>query len=230
MLKVEAHKSPRLALSLVLIIIVSVFGCSLTGCGEGPVEEEPAQKIVGGERYFPMADGNIWYYNSANVIREVDGDTTINGVVCKKVLQGILTFQAWSLNEERFAQHLLERTFSFEPPLEIPLDLQKGAPHEFNSLGIVDPSYNPDDIDSVRTIGSLSFDGYVTRTVNQVDLDSCIKLDYDYTDQVYFGDGISENFETQYSEYYARGIGLISDGEIELDQALIDGVMVPQRP
>lgn len=207
-----------------------LFGSILTGCGDDPVEPEDPPQIVNGEEYFPMADGDTWYYNSANVIRQVDGDTTINGSVCKKVLQGNFTHQAWSLTSERFAQHLLERTFVFDPPLEIPLDLVKGEPHEFNSLGIVDDSYNPEAIDSVRTIGTLTFDGYITRMVNQVDLDSCIKLDYDYTDYVYFSDGVSITVPTQYTEYYARGIGLIDDGDLGLDQAQINGEWVPQRP
>jgi hypothetical protein len=215
-------------------IVAALLIFLISSCGKGPDGPGDHPKIVGGERYFPMADGDTWFYNSAAVIREVDGDTTINGYVCKKVLQGTVTAQAWSITSERFAQHLLEETYIFDPPLEIPLDLEKGTPHEFNSLGInsaaIPGSQDPVQVDSVRTIGKLSFDGYVTKTINQVDLDSCIKLDYDYTDHVYYADGDSILFPNQYSEYYARNIGLIDDGDIVLDQARIDGVMVPQRP
>jgi len=216
-------------LSTLSISLPFIFPLLMTGCSDPPPKPPEKEKIVNGRSYFPMNDGDTWFYNSADVIRTVDGDTTINGYVCRKVLQGNKTAQAWSLTDERFAQHLLERSFSFDPPLEIPLDLEKGMPHEFNSLGIVDPSYNPDEIDSVRTIGTLAFDGYVTRTLNHVDLDSCIKIDYDYTDHVYFSDGVSITAPTQYSEYYARGIGLIDDGDIVLDQARINGVTLPKK-
>ena len=45
-----------------------------------------------------------------------------------------------------------------------------------------------------------------------------------------FGDGVDVTVPTQYSEYYARGIGLIDDGDLLLDQAKIDGVTVPSQP
>ncbi len=201
----------------------------ITGCGDDPPEPPPKSKIIAGERYFPMHDGDIWYYNSANTIRMVDGDTTINGYNCKRVMEGIITTQAWSLTSERFAQHLLDRTVSFDPPLQIPLDLMEGEPHGFSSLGLVDPANNPGNIDSIRTFGEITFAGYVTRRINNVDLDSCIKIDYDYIDSVWFSDAEPIGAASQYSEFYARGIGLIDDGDLLLDQAKINGVMLPKQ-
>ena len=223
------HRNYALVSSL-LFLVIPVLVLLVAGCGKKPVPPEDPPKIVAGERFFPMHDGDIWNYTTG-VIRKVDGDTTIGGYPCKRVLQASVTSQAWSITSERFAQHLLDGSIEFMPPLAIPLDLQKGTPHEFNSLGInhdaVPGSNDPLQVDSVRTMGTLSFDGYVTRTINNVDLDSCIKLDYDYVDSVYFADDTVEPFSSQYSEYYARGIGLIDDGDIQLLQATIDGETKP---
>jgi hypothetical protein len=214
----------RTAILLLASLALATIGCSCSG-GTDP---EPKVTIVDGPAYFPMSDNDIWYYNSSSIIRKVDGDTTVNGVVCKRVFKGSETDQAWSLTTERFAQHLLEGFLWFDPPLQIPLNMVKGDPVQFSSLGLVAAGF-VSDADSFRTYGKITFDGYASRTLNQVDLDSCLKLDYDYVTKVYFKNGSVLDDSTKYTEYWAKGIGLLDDGDLHLDRAIINGVELPKR-
>jgi hypothetical protein len=218
----------RIPVSFVAIFVVSAW---LFGCGGGPVDPPPEVKIVNGEAYFPMHDGDVWNYTQytppfTQITRHVDGDTTVNGVLCKRILKGPDTDQAWSLTAQRFAQHLFEGYLWFDPPLNIPLDMVKGKPVQFSSLGRISDAFQSD-ADSIRTAGSLSFDGYITRTVNEVSLDSCLKFDYDYIDKVYLKNGTVIEDTSRYSEIWARGIGMIDDGDLILDMAIINGIQVP---
>jgi hypothetical protein len=214
----------RTTILLLAVLALAIIGCSCSG-GTDP---EPKVTIVNGPAYFPMSDNDTWYYNSSSIIRKIDGDTTVNGVVCKRVFKGNETDQAWSITAERFAQHLLEGFLWFDPPLQIPLNMVKGDPVQFSSLGLVAAGF-VSDADSFRTFGKITFDGYATRTLNQVDLDSCLKLDYDYVTKVYFKNGSVLDDSTKYTEYWAKGIGLLDDGDLHLDRAIINGVELPKR-
>lgn len=216
--------------SLFSLPLFSTAGVALlwlaAGCNDKSVPPTKPVQIVNGESYFPMHDGDIWYYNSGNFIYQVDGDTTIDGVVCKRVLKGGETDQAWTVNSQRFAVHLLEGFMWLEPPLDIPLNLVKSEPHQFSSRGLVAEGF-VSDADSFRMSGTLTFGGYVKRTINLVELDSCIQLDYVSKTRIYFKNGTTLDDDAAYSEYYARGIGLIYNGDIGLDEAIINGVHLP---
>ena len=166
----------------ILVVVACVVGCS------DPVEPDDKVVMVDAAAYFPMHNGDTWYYNSGNLIRKVDGDTTVNGVLCKRILKGPETDQAWSINAQSFSQHLFDGFLWFDPPLQIPLNMVKGTPFQFSSLGLVSDAFISD-ADSIRSYGALAFDGYITRKVNNVDLDSCFKLDYDYISKVYLKNG-----------------------------------------
>ncbi len=213
----------RNLISFCAIIVACAW---LFGCDDGPVEPADKVKMVNAQAYFPMNNNDTWFYNNSSITRRIDGDTTVNGYLCKRLLKGPDTDQAWSLTAQRFAQHLFEGYLWFDPPLTIPLDMVKGTPVQFSALGRISDAFQSD-ADSIRSAGSLAFDGYVTRTVNQVDLDSCFKLDYAYIDKIYLKNGTVIEDTSSYSEIWARGIGLIDDGDLKLDRAIINGVEVP---
>lgn len=214
----------------ILIPFLTIFAAVaiFVGCSD-PVEPEVKVVMVNAASYFPMGNGDTWYYNSGNTIRKVDGDTTVNGVLCKRILKGPDTDQAWSINAQTFSQHLFDGFLWFDPPLQIPLNMTKGTPFQFSSLGLVSDAFTSD-ADSIRSYGALSFDGYITRKVNNVDLDSCFKLDYDYISKVYLKSGTVIEDTSRYSEIWAKGIGMVFDGDIALDLANINGVDTPKLP
>ncbi len=225
-------RNPRMQLrpavaTLSVVALCSLSILSLTSCEDKPPKPPDKVRIVNGTDYFPMNDGDTWYYNSGNFVRKVDGDTVIDGQTCKRVLLATETDQAWSLTAERFAVHLLLGYMWVDPPLDIPLNLVKDEPHSFNSLGLITEGF-VSDADSFRIFGTLTFAGYVTRTISQVDLDSCLQLDYISTTKIYFKNGNVIDDVAEYSEFYARGIGMIYDGTWGLDAALINGVQLPK--
>ncbi len=207
----------------ILAVVAYIVGCS------DPVEPEKKVEMVDAAAYFPMHNGDTWFYNSGNIIRKVDGDTTVNGVLCKRVFKGVETDQAWTLDSQSFAQHLFDGFLWFDPPLQIPLNMVKGTPLQFSSLGRISDAF-VSDADSIRSFGTLSFDGYITRTLNQVTLDSCFKLDYNYVSKVYLKNGTVAEDTTVYSEIWAKGIGMIDDGDLFLNLAIIDGIETPKLP
>ncbi len=213
--------------TLSLIALCALLLLILSGCNDKPPKPEEKVRIVNGTEYFPMNDGDTWYYNSGIFIRKVDGDTVIDGQTCKRVLLATETDQAWSLTSERFAVHLLDGYMWVDPPLDIPLDLVKDEPHNFSSLGLITEGF-VSDADSFRIFGTLTFAGYVTRTIGQVDLDSCLQLDYSSITKIYFKNGDVIDDVADYTEFYARGIGMIYDGTWGLDAALINGVQLPK--
>ncbi len=165
--------------------------------------------LTDGADFFPFADGDIWYYTTSShdtIVRTVSGDTTINGLVCKRVLENDTTAEAWSIDSTGFYVHLLDKILWFDPPLKIPFDLAYDEPFNYSSLVYWtqnDTLYQSD------ISGILKFKGYMTFTVNAGRFDSTIQLSY-----------ITEG----YSEYYARGVGLLYNGVYALDSAYVGGV------
>lgn len=213
--------------TLVPFLVLFVIIAALVACSD-PVDPEDPVVIIDGPAYFPMHDGDTWHYNSSNFIRKVDGDTTVNGISCKRVFLGIETDQAWKVDSERFTQHLFEGYLWFDPPLEIPFNLEKGKPFSFSSLGRISEAFESD-ADSIRTAGTLLFDGYVTHVVSRVTLDSCLKLDYHYIDKIYLKNGTVVEDTSSYTEIWAKGIGMVDDGDWFLDMAIINGVEFPPQ-
>ena len=65
--------------------------------------------------------------------------------------------------------------------------------------------------DGFEIEGDLTFKGLITKTVPAGTFKNCLSLYYD------------DGYEPYY-EYYAPGIGLLDNGEIVLDSALVGGV------
>lgn len=223
-----SRRGGRLRQIIAMLLLGLVLGI-VAGCNDKPTDNNKPVKITDGTAYFPMHDGDIWYYNSFNTIIRVEGDTAVNGFACKRVFLGNEVDQAWSLTQQRFAQHLIAGCWWFDPPLDIPLDLEKGKAYSFSSLGRVLETCESD-ADSMRSIGTLTFDGYVSEEVNNTTVDSCLKLDYDYVTTVYYKDGRTESIPSEYFELWGKEIGLIYNGDIFLDLAIIDGDTIPKQP
>jgi len=170
--------------------------------------------LVDGADYFPMADGDTWYFKNSldqPVIRQVSGDTTIEGRLCKRILHNGETSEAWSIDTSGYYIHLLTDIyhFRFEPPLVIPFVLAQEEPYNYSSTAYW--------IDSVGTAweapisGTLKFKGYETYdTPTGIHFDDIIRF-------YYIPDG--------YSEYYARGVGLLDNDDLVLDSAYVGGVL-----
>jgi hypothetical protein len=192
--------------------------------GNGP-NDDPIT-ITNGRTFFPVADGNRWSYNNGAVIRQLDGDTVINGDTCARLFSGGVTEEAWTLTDERFAQHLLAQVIWFDPPLQIPFDLEKDKPYEFSSIG----REVGDTTARGRYYGTLTFKGYVSQTVMGNDYDSLLHLDYHVT---VFNFSDSSESVSDFEEYYARGIGLVLSPDpnpnfaLNLDSARINGFWQP---
>lgn len=181
-------------------------------------------------RYFPVQPGNKWFYNNGQYSRVLSGDTTIAGVLCQRLLQNGETEEAWTLTSTRFAQHLLARFFWFDPPLQIPLNLEKDKPFLTSALGRIAPGWEGP-IDSARFEGTLTFTGYFQKEVADIMTDSCIGLHYIIKSTIYFHSAAVDTSTDIYDEYYARGIGLIlltdPNDTRYLDSAIINGIKVP---
>ncbi len=182
----------------------------LAGCSSN--EPTPAPRITEGVKYFPVADGDTWFFTSAGstiIKRIISGDTTINGVVCKKVVDEGITTEAWTVDSEGFKTHLLQSIYRFDPPLLIPFNLEQGKPFKYKTTvyftlsGV--PYYAEDS-------GHIEFLGYVTREVKAGIFSSVLKLHYTPAN------------DTAYDEFYAKGVGLIDNGYYFLDSALIGGI------
>ncbi len=210
---------------LIALTVIAVVGaCSKKGTNPQPVV------IKDGERYFPVRNGNQWFYNNGQYARILTGDTTISGTLCNRLLQNGQTEEAWTLTSARFAQHLLGGFLWFDPPLQIPLDLEKDKPYQTSALGRIVPGYTSS-VDSARFKGTVTFKGYLSKSVADAMTDSCIQLHYEIKTSVYYHTGAPDTSTDVYNEYYARGIGLVQlDDPADmryLDSAIIDGVKVP---
>jgi len=164
-------------------------------------------RIMDGPEYFPMADGDTWYYTNAasqKLTRVVSMDTTVNGVVCKRIRENGATEEAWAIDSTGFYVHLLTDVYHyrFVPPLKIPFDLVLEAPYNFSS----DVYW----LDSTAVIsGTLKFKGYVAFDAPAGHFENVIKL-------YYIPDG--------YYEHYAKGVGLLDNEDMVLDSAFVGGV------
>lgn len=207
-------------LEVILSVAISVFlfaGCSDNG--EKPPNPDDSTGIS--KAYFPVQDGNYWSYNNGTVNRLLSGDTVINGITCARLLENGVTTEAWTLTDQSFAQHLLEGDYWFDPPLQIPLDLQVDSSFAVNSFAHL--------VGDTATIGSytgtLTNRGYVSQTVGDTTYDSCLYLGYHIQVLEYINDQ-TNTFD--FTEYYAKGVGLIfSPGDRTLDFAVIDGDTLP---
>jgi hypothetical protein len=167
--------------------------------------------------YFPVADGDTWYYTSQSlgqVVRMVAGDTTINGRACIRVLEGGVTAEAWSLVEDGVSAgyyiHLLSLGsvfYEFEPPLKIPFDMEQDEVYNYEATVTKYVSGTVDEIFDIS--GNLRFEGFVDYSVPAGDFENVIQLYY---------------IEDDYNEYYAPGVGLLDNEDYVLDSAYIDGV------
>ena len=196
---------------IIPIALITLWSCSDSDSGNDPVPVV----LENGEAYFPLHEGDTWYYTDDDqnqIIRIVSGDTTINSLPCKKILHvtGVdtVTEEAWSADSLAFYIHLLDEVLWFDPPLDIPFTLTQDAPYAYNSQ-----VYNG--IDNVGVaIGTLTFLGYVTKTVGAGTFTDAIKIYYDE--------------DAPYSEFYAPNVGLLDNEDIILDSAVINGISYPQ--
>ncbi len=210
--------------ALFLIVLITAWGCSKKST------EPQAVTIKDGMRYFPVQPGNKWFYNNGQYNRVLSGDTTISGTLCQRLLENGETEEAWTLTSARFAQHLLAGFLWFDPPLQIPLNLERDKPHQTSALGRIAPGWESP-IDSVLFEGTLTFTGYFQKEVADIMTDSCIGLHYIIKSTIYNHLAAADTSTSVYDEYYARGIGLILWTDPEepryLDSAIINGIKVP---
>lgn len=163
----------------------------------------------GASLYFPMADGDTWYFTAADmhkVKRVVSGDTTITTHVCKRVLENDTTAEAWFADSTGFYVHLLDGILRAEPPLKLPYHLAVNEIYHYASR----LNWTENNIPYYNDIaGDLKFSGYVSHTVPLGIFPEAIKF-------LYITDG--------YSEYYVEGLGLIDNDDYVLDSAYVGGV------
>jgi hypothetical protein len=199
------------------------------GCSNKATNPQ-AVTIRDGMRYFPVQQGNKWFYNNGQYSRVLSGDTTIAGILCQRLLENGETEEAWTLTSARFAQHLLAGFLWFDPPLQIPLNLEKDKPYQTSALGRVAPGWESP-IDSVRFKGTVTFTGYFQKEVADIATDSCIGLHYIIKSTIYNHSAATDTSTSIYDEYYARGIGLVlltdPNDTRYLDSAIINGTKVP---
>jgi hypothetical protein len=172
-----------------------------------------------GSSYFPMSDGDTWYYTDASnrkIVRAVQGDTVIITPAadltpiertCTRVLENDTTTECWSIDSIGFNVHLLDKVLSFEPPLVIPFGLALEESYLYDSKVYI--TENDTLYEAGTATGSLKFKGYITHTVSAGQFDSVAHF-------LYLTDG--------YSEYYAKGVGLLDNDDYVLDSAFVGGI------
>ncbi|MBD3219001.1 MAG: hypothetical protein GF310_12060 [candidate division Zixibacteria bacterium] len=205
--------------ALALLIFAILIGCSSNGNGPDNDPEFTAA-------YFPVSDGDTWYYtnsNSEKIKREIDGDTLVNGYNCIRVLENGGTAEAWRIinagDSVGFYVHMLTFDFAgdtiqpyFAPPLRIPFNMQVNDRYDFDSDGF----YEQDgDMYHFDIIGWIVFEGFIDKSVPAGSFGDVARLHY------YEPDGSSDTIE--YYEYYAEGVGLLDNELIRLDSAFING-------
>lgn len=168
--------------------------------------------LTDGENYLPIGEGDKWFYRDKNLLpvtREISGDTLINAALCKRILHNGQTAEAWSVDSSGFRIHLLTDDFhyQFDPALTIPFEMVYDAPYPYTSTATW---WENDTLWSVEISGTLKFRGFKTyETPTGIQFDDVIQL-------YYIPDG--------YSEYYARGVGLLDNEDFVLDSAYVGGV------
>jgi len=199
--------------------ILSMIALTLIVSCSSPNDPDPVVKLD--SSYFPLDDGDTWYFTSAakgSVVRTIDGDTVISGVTCKRVLENGLTAEAWTVIESGdssgFYVHLLTFAINngvdtisprFVPPLEIPLEMEEEEAFAYDSDGFLELDGLPY---MITIAGTLRFKGFINKTVPAGS----------------FADVARVHYETDgYNEYYAPDVGLLDNEDYVLDSAFIDG-------
>jgi hypothetical protein len=192
-------------------IIISIILLLLLAACSSNEPSEPV-KIIDAAQYFPIADGDAWFYKtsgSAQIKRIISGDTTIGDAVCKRVAEEGITTEAWAVDSAGFYIYLLSTRYRFDPPLQIPFSLEQGKPYIYQTTAYWTESGTPY---YAEVSGSVEFVGYVEKEVPAGRFSKVVKLHYE-----------SEG-EEPYDEYYAKNVGLLDNGEYILDSAYIGGV------
>ncbi|MFH1893192.1 MAG: hypothetical protein ABIK83_10995 [Candidatus Zixiibacteriota bacterium] len=166
--------------------------------------------------YFPMQVGDTWYYTADGetmVVRRISDEIDLSGVNCMPVLTSLPPVvtdtleECWGISETAFSLYLIAYRYYPDPPLIVPFNLTSDSPYMYDSFAKKDNNPNS----GFRIKGTLSFEELVTRTVPAGTFKNCLKLRYD--------DG-----SEPYDEYYAPGVGLLDNGDIILDSAVVGGV------
>lgn len=225
-----------------IAVVAALFLLVVYGCGSEDtvkiLRTDPGDGLPDAVDYFHLDDGDVWYYTYTNesgeswqVVREVAPDITIEGTPtgdCTGIKENGGFFECWSLDSYSFKQHFLgvrispqvTEVLSVEPALEIPLDLRSDRPHFYSSVAT--DIRNPQITFDIE--GFLIFDGYSTHTVSAGTFENCMTLLYTPVDANGKPDTDSPD---AYREYYAPGVGLIDNGDIVLDSAIVNGIRYP---
>ncbi len=194
-----------------IILAVILIGCSSSN--------GPDNVPVFDASYFPHADGDTWYYTAVDetkITRVVDGDTTINGLDCIKILENGATTEAWSIIESGdsagFYVNMLTFLYGadiihpyFDPPLRIPFKMAMDEEYNYNS----DAYYTLNSqMYTFNVSGKLIFKGFIEKSVPAGDFKDVARIYYETDD---------------YYEYYAEGVGLLDNEDYVLDSAFIGG-------
>jgi hypothetical protein len=194
-------------------IIIFLIGCS---------DEDPVQVMKWADQFFPMEVGDTWYYTLYDedgspldkITRQVEGDINIDGIVCTPIYDGDgFLEQCWVKDSVGLHIHLFLYFFEPDPPLLIPFNLRSDRPYEYGSIA----RQNRYPYREIEIKGKMTLEGYVTRSVPAGTFKNCLELRYDEA-----GD-----YPETYYEYYAPGVGLLDDGTIVLDSAVVGGVRYP---
>ena len=197
-----------------MLAIVMLSGCS----GDDPVVFM-RDNI---DNYFPLQKGDTWYYtfygadDTLQVVRLALDEIELNGMNCTPIYENADLADCWSKNTSGFYVHLIPVRFypnpiikfTTEPPLVIPFDMRSDEPFQFKSYAQRLGGGSGDGFDIE---GELSLSGFVTKAVPAGTFKNCLALYYDDGYEPYF-------------EYYAPGVGLLDNGEIILDSAVVGGV------
>jgi hypothetical protein len=194
-----------------LIIIIATL--NLAGCSSSDKSIDPsvqAEKITA--EYFPMANGDTWYYSSSAeplMIWSVSGDTLINGVTCKKIMQDLNHYyMACRIDSEGYKIYFRDG-LSFNPPFVIGFNWEKGKQYNV-SVGF-HAKYGGTEMHDTISI-PMEFVGYCSKTVHAGSFNNVVKMHY-----------ITCDLFDEYYEYYAKGIGLLDEEDYALDSAFIGG-------
>ena len=197
-------------LAAIGISIIILAGCS----GDDPVV---VMKWTDG--FFPMEPGDTWYYTIYDengvpvdrITREAGEVRDFQGILCTPIYDDNgLREQCWTKDSTGFSVHLFLYYYVPDPPLLIPFDLRSDRPYLYDSFA--EMATNPSQ--GIRIRGKMTLAGYVPRSVPAGSFKNCLKLRYDEEGE----------YRETYYEYYAPGVGLIDDGTIILDSAIIGGV------
>lgn len=201
-------------LILMFAILIALSGCNCDK-GNGP---DPEVKTFPGnaDDYFPMELGDVWYYTEqgvTTVIRRIGDQIEFRDDTCTAVLTSLPPIfadsldECWTIDSTGFYIHLLVFKYYPDPLLSIPFDLRTDNPHHFESF--LAANGNPSNGFTIS--GDLFYQGLVTKTVPAGTFQNCVKLYYD--------DGVDP-----YYEYYAPGVGLLDNGSLVLDSAVVGSV------